>query len=129
MNPVLAEAANESIDELFTWTALATLWGAALATFVVGNAVGALFGFWNRGAKYLRLWMAFLVAMAIELGVAAAASGDYRKWIVGALNGFLVFTSAMGLNEGVDKLPKPPPPALDASERRALVASWLRPSH
>jgi hypothetical protein len=44
--------------------------------------------------------------MTIELILAATASGDAKRWVVAVFNGFLVFTSAMGLNEGADKLPK-----------------------
>jgi hypothetical protein len=123
-------ADDTAIDELFTWTSLATLWGSAAAAFVGGNALGALFGFLGRAVSYIRLWVAFGIAMAIEVGLAASAADGARKWVVAILNGFLVFTSAMGLNEGADKLPKPKlTEGFQQGGRPAFrfVTTWLKP--
>jgi len=123
-----SQIGNRFNRQLFTWTSLGTLWGAAAGAFVVANGLGVLFGFLGSAVKYVRLWAAFVVALGIELLLAASVvEGGRNKWVIAVLNGFLVFTSAMGLNEGLDRLPKPPPPGLSQAERKRLVVTWLRP--
>jgi hypothetical protein len=89
----------EKIEQLFTWASLGTLQGAVAATFIVTNVLGSLIG--DSFDKW-RKWFAFLFAVGLELGLAysAAGSDSFQKWIVAILNGFLVYASVVGINQG-----------------------------
>lgn len=109
-------------DSLFTATSLFSLQGSVAAALLVPNGLGKLFG---DGFARWRKWVAFAVAMVLAFAGAAIAEGDAVKWLVALFNGFLVFTAAMGVNEGAPRV---------AGQRRAapggerFFASWLRPS-
>jgi hypothetical protein len=76
--------------EFFTPESMITLAGAAGATFVVCNSLQKAFNFNPR-------WLALVVAQAIVL-TGTGASGGTRviDYLVGIINGFLVFLTAAG---------------------------------
>lgn len=76
--------------EFFTPESMITLAGAAGATFVVCNGLQKAFNFNPR-------WLALVIAQAIVL-IGTAASGGTRviDYLVGVINGFLVFLTAAG---------------------------------
>jgi hypothetical protein len=78
--------------ELFTLSSFATLQGGALAAIIVPNSIG-YFG------KLNKAWTAGLALVISELaayGSAYLSDGDGLKWIIAALNGFVIFSAAMG---------------------------------
>jgi hypothetical protein len=92
-----ALSAQETVQQLFTWESLATLGGSVLATVIVTNSIASIAG--AAYTKLMRRLTALALAMACQLGAAAFAAGGGQKWIVAILNGFLVYTSALGLNQ------------------------------
>jgi hypothetical protein len=104
-------ATGENLDNAFTWSSLGTIGGSVFLVWLFANAAGALF--WGPNQAHYRAWGGFLLALLIQYGLAAAASGDWRRWIVAFANALLVFTSAYGLNEGSapSPTPFPAPPA------------------
>jgi hypothetical protein len=89
----------EKIEQLFTWESLGTLQGAVAATLIVTNVLGSVIG---ASFDKWRKWVAFLFAISLELGLAWAAAGEdsFQKWFIALLNGFLVYASAVGINQG-----------------------------
>jgi hypothetical protein len=84
-------------NSLFTLTSLLSLQGSAIATMLIPNVLGYLIG---ASFNPLRKWVAFAIAMLLSLLVAyVATSSDATKWIVAVFNGFLVFASAVGINQ------------------------------
>lgn len=97
-------------DDLITLATLGTLAGATAATVVVGNTVQSLF---NYSAK----WLSFIVAEAILLLVAASTeTTELSGYLMAALNGCFVYSSAVGLNTMTA-------PAAPPTEARARSAS------
>ncbi len=112
-------------DSLFTATSLFTLQGSVAATLLVPNALGKLFG---DDFAPVRKWVAFAVAMVLSIAAAALAEGEAVKWLVGLFNGFMVFTSAMGINETAPRVAgKQKTVAMPAATGDQFFASWLRP--
>jgi len=88
---------SSSLNGLFTLTSLVSLQGAAAASLIVPNVLTYLIG---ASFKPYEKWVAFAIAMLLSLLTALLApSPDFTKWIVAVFNGFLIFASAIGINE------------------------------
>lgn len=89
----------EKLDELFTLQSLLSLQGAAVAALLVPNVLTYLVG---DVFKPYKKWVSFILAVGLAYLVAfLAPTQAWTKWIVAFFNGFLVFASAIGINEGV----------------------------
>lgn len=87
----------ENLNQLFTWQSLASFQGAATVALIVPNVLGFLIG--NKFSPFKK-WFAFVIAIVLSLAVAyLAESTDITKWIVAIVNGFLIFASAVGINQ------------------------------
>ena len=76
-------------NEFFTIQSMLTLSGATGATFIVGNGIQQAFDFNPK-------WLALVIALFIvELGV-YLTNGTGIDYLVGVVNGFLVFSCAAG---------------------------------
>jgi hypothetical protein len=76
--------------EFFTLQSMLTLAGAAGATFVVCNGLQKAFNFNPR-------WLALAVAQLIVLaGTSATGATRLIDYLVGVINGFLVYLTAAG---------------------------------
>lgn len=76
--------------EFFTLQSMVTLAGAAGATFVVCNGLQKAFNFNPR-------WLALVVAQVIVLaGTASTGATRPIDYLVGIINGFLVYLTAAG---------------------------------
>lgn len=85
------------LDGLFTFESLLSLQGAAAATLLIPNVLRYLFG---AGFQPFEKWVAFVVAMGLSLLVAGLAKEKtWTKWLVACFNGFLIFASAIGINQ------------------------------
>jgi ABC-type multidrug transport system permease subunit len=85
------------LDGLFTFESLLSLQGAAAATLLIPNVLRYLFGV---GFQPYEKWVAFVIAMGLSLLVAGLAKETtWTKWFVACFNGFLVFASAVGINQ------------------------------
>lgn len=86
-----------NLDALFTLTSLLSLQGAAAASLLVPNVLTYLIG---ANFKPYEKWVAFAIAMALALVTAyLATDANVLKWLVAVFNGFLIFASAVGVNE------------------------------
>src|SRR6266498_352193 len=105
------------IDSLFTKESLESLQGATAAALFVPNALGALIPPLARSDLWRR-WVSFAIAMAISLTLAFTRDHvDVGVIAIGALNGFLVFASAVGINQvAEDRARRPRGPALSPYE-------------
>jgi hypothetical protein len=85
------------LDSLFTIASLVSLQGSAAAALLVPNVLTYLVG--NAFKPYAK-WVSFAISMGLAYLVAALApDSEWTKWIVALFNGFLVFASAVGINE------------------------------
>ena len=76
--------------EFFTPESMLTLAGASGSTFVICNSLQRAFDFNPR-------WLALLVAQAIVLvGTASSGATAVPDYLVGVVNGFLVYLTAAG---------------------------------
>lgn len=86
-----------NLNELFTIQSLLSMQGAAAASLIVPNVLIYLLG---DSFKPYKKWVAFLIAMALSYVVAILApTQDWTKWLIAFFNGFLVFASAVGINQ------------------------------
>lgn len=77
-------------NELFTIQSMLTLSGATGATFIICNGLQTAFNFNPR-------WLGLAVAQVIMLsGVAASGGTGTIAYLIGVINGFLVYSSAAG---------------------------------
>jgi len=101
----------KTLNALFTLESLLSLQGAAAAALLIPNVLTYLIG---PAFQPYQKWVAFVVAMGLAFLVAALASEKgWTKWVLAALNGFLIFASAVGINQTASAaLAKPltPPP-------------------
>ena len=111
----------DSLESLYTGASLLSLQGSAAAALLVPNVLGNLIG--ERFDPW-RKWTSLGIAMGLALlaaGLATEAGGI--KWVVAFFNGFLVFASAMGLNQ----LPRRNRPSEKhkAAPAPKLFKSWI----
>lgn len=120
--------------DLWTTASFVTLTGAAGITFIIANVIQYVFNYNPR-------WLALAIAMGVALGGVYLTGGHGGAYIIGFLNGFYIFWTALGatLSAGVlaGKLQSPPPtstvhiaelqglPSQLASPRRRLFEPWL----
>ena len=116
--------------ELFSFTSFATLQGGALAAILVPNTIDTYLKKLDRG------WLngiAFAISQLAAYACALAADGDGWKWLIAALNGFVIFSAAMGQNQAAFALvgnSGPVEPARGLGEdqevrRWGIFRSWL----
>ncbi|MDQ2921273.1 MAG: hypothetical protein M3R52_06660 [Acidobacteriota bacterium] len=87
----------EVANALFTKTSVLSLQGSAAASLIVPNVLKYLI---PNIPKWLTKWISFVIAMGLSFLVAYIASETgFMKWVVAFFNGFLVFASAMGINQ------------------------------
>jgi hypothetical protein len=93
----VAATTSTDLGGLFTVSSLLSLQGAAAACLIVPNVLGVLIG--PRFGPRLRNWTAFVLAEALAYVTAAIVDdGNWLRWIIACLNGFLIFASAFGLD-------------------------------
>lgn len=91
---------TQTLDALFTMQSLLSLQGSAAAALLVPNVIGYLVG--DKFDPY-RKWVSFVLAMMLAYLVAILApTADWTKWILAFFNGFLIFASAVGINEATN---------------------------
>jgi hypothetical protein len=84
-------------NSLFTTTSLLSLQGSAAAALIVPNVLKYLI---STIPTWATKWIAFVIALGLSFLVAVVASdSNFMKWVVAFFNGFLVFASAMGINQ------------------------------
>lgn len=87
----------QNLDALFTTESLLSLQGAAAAALLVPAVLLYLIG---DAFKPYAKWVSFAIAMILSYLVAIlAADTGFVKWILAFFNGFLVFASAVGINQ------------------------------
>jgi hypothetical protein len=88
---------TDKINALFTRESLLSLQGAALASLVIPNVLTYMIG---PAFMPLEKWVGFTIAMLLAIYIAAQSSErGPQKWLIGVLNGFLIFAAAAGLTE------------------------------
>lgn len=108
------------LDALFTAESLLSLQGAAAATLLVPNVIGYLVG---PAFDRYRKWVSFGVAIALAYLVAILApEAHWMKWIQAFFNGFLIFASAVGINEGISARTYRP---YTERARKAFFSRWF----
>ena len=91
----------DNLDELFTIASLLSLQGSSAAALLIPNVLTYLIG---DAFKPYKKWVSFAIAMILAYLVAVLAqSADWTRWIVALFNGFLVFASAVGINEAAGR--------------------------
>jgi hypothetical protein len=104
--------------EFFTPQSATTLTGAVAITYVVSGTIQSAFNFNPR-------WLALLIALAVlELGVWYANGGPI-EYLFGALNGCLVYLTAVGVSavSGQSSSPKATRRG-GGPQRRSFFSSW-----
>lgn len=86
--------------DLFTLSSFLTLQGGALAAIIVPNGL-CYFATLNK--RWLN-GIAFAISEIAAYGIASASDGDRWKWLIAGLNGFVIFSAAMGQNQAASAL-------------------------
>ncbi len=88
---------KRTLSALFTKESLLSLQGAVAATLLVPNVLTYLIG---ASFRPYEKWAALGVAVLISLMITREAPGKGGiKWLVGLLNGLVIFWSAVGMAE------------------------------
>ncbi|HEY6072530.1 MAG TPA: hypothetical protein VIV15_03845 [Anaerolineales bacterium] len=88
---------TQKINALFTTESLMSLQGAALVAMVIPNVLTYLLG---PAFAPLEKWVGFGIAMLLALYIASRSTEKSpMKWLIGVLNGFLIFAAAAGLTQ------------------------------
>ncbi len=109
----------DNLSALFTMESLLSLQGSAAAALLVPAVLLYLIG---EGFKPVAKWVSFVIALGLSYLVAAlAADTGVLKWVLAFFNGFLVFASAVGINQGAaqQSLRSAPPVTPTGSPRSA----------
>ena len=93
-------------DTLFTWSALVTLGGAALLTYLVTGYTKN----WVRFPTDLYAVLVGTVILTLAQLATGARPGDWRIYALSLANGFLVAATAGKLNDAALKPPAPKSP-------------------
>jgi hypothetical protein len=92
-----AATASANLGGLFTVASLVSLQGAAAACLLVPNVLGVLIG--PQFSPRLRNWTAFVLAEGLAyLTAVIVNNGSWLHWVIACFNGFLIFSSAFGLD-------------------------------
>jgi hypothetical protein len=92
-------------EEFFTVESMLTLTGATLITMVMTNTVQYAFNF---NPKWFGLLIAFLVSIT---GVIIVGNHSFVAYLVGVLNGFLIYANSAGIMQMAGT--KKPEPSAD----------------
>ena len=96
-------------DSLFTWSALVTLGGAALLTYlIVGYTKN-----WVKLPTDLYAVLVGTVVLTLAQLATGARPGDWRIYALSLANGFLVAATAGKINDTALKPPAPKSPVRD----------------
>ncbi len=110
----------QTLNALFTVESLLSLQGAAAAALLVPNVIGYLVG---EAFHPYKKWVSFGLSMILAYLVAfLAPDAHWMKWVQAFFNGFLVFASAVGINEGVSGSTARP---YRAEPRRTFFQRWF----
>jgi hypothetical protein len=118
--------AVELPNDFFTVQSMLTLTGATGATFVICNGLQTAFNFNPK-------WLGLLVAQVIVLsGVAASGGTGALAYLVGVINGFLVYCTAAGAtsavgNQGVAPIARGQVPGGGAAPPVVVKRGFLTP--
>lgn len=105
----------QDANALFSQTSLLSLQGSAAASLIVPNVIKYLV---SSMPKTAIKWISFIIALGLSFLVAyIATETGFIKWVLAFFNGFLIFASAMGINQaaagGADL------------QSRSFFSSWL----
>ena len=90
----------EDMQALFTLSSLISMQGATLGVTVITNGLRALIG--KKFSKVAIRWTAFIVSLILAFVIGWFATGDgFFKWVVAVFNAFLIFSSALGITQGL----------------------------
>jgi hypothetical protein len=107
----------EKLNNFFTLESLLSFQGSVAASLLVPNVLVQLIG--DAFRPYRRL-VAFGIALALAYLMAILASeSHWTKWIIAFFNGFLIFASAVGINEEASRAGSP------ALSREGFFESWF----
>jgi len=110
-----------NIDAFFTIQSLLTLQGSTAATLLVPNVLGYLVG---KSLDKYRKYISFIISMFLAYLIAIIASTEpWYKWILAFLNGFVIFASAVGINEISSK---PPAVGKEKVEEKLFFIKWFQ---
>lgn len=85
------------MNEFFTLEYLLSFGGATAVVILVTTVIGMLVG---EAVKPHLKWVALVVALGLTmLGAAVTPDPAWTKWIMAAVNGFVVFLAAVGANQ------------------------------
>jgi hypothetical protein len=104
--------------EFFTWGSLGTLGGATFGTLLISNGIQSAFNYNPR-------WLALFVAEIICLATAFYSStGGWDTYIIAVVNGFLVYSSAVGTAQMTGRNNHEPGSG-GGAERRSFRSRWF----
>jgi hypothetical protein len=108
-------------NEFFTTASFGTLVGLTGITYILKNTLHSLTG-WQSP------WIGFLIAVfATEIGVYLSGGSEGGAYLLGALNGCLVFLTAGGAAGAVHAVRSEKEPTLQSAEPTNLAHRFFSP--
>jgi len=111
---------QELPQDFITWADMLSLGGASSATFVVGGAIQHVL---NRNVRWISLAVALVLGAFLFL--TQASEPRLLDWILGLVNGCLIYLTAVGMNSVAAVTTGPVDALGGAAERRSFLTRWL----
>jgi len=116
-------------SEFFTLESILTLSGAATATYVISNSIQYAFNFNPK-------WLALVLAQLIALFGVYQSNGSGSDYLIGVINGFLIYATTVGVatlvsgNNTSPQTSRESPataaaPGLDDQKKRTFFTPWF----
>jgi len=106
----------DSTNNLYTFQSLGTLAGAAGVTFIISNVIQSVF---NYNPKWLALAVAEIISFAI---IIQSGSDKFSDYFIAIVNGFLIYSTAIGGNALTGK---PTSSRATSSEQSEMLGTGL----
>jgi uncharacterized membrane protein YqgA involved in biofilm formation len=89
-------------QDFYTTATLFSLSGSASAVWIITSVIGYLLE--SKASKQFKRWFGFILSITISiLGAAFVNEQQPLTWVVAVVNGFLIYTSAIGANTITEK--------------------------
>ena len=104
--------------ELYTTSTLFTLGGSVSAVWIITSVIDHLIG--SQKIQKLKKWIGFILSLGLALlGATLIKERTVLTWVVAAVNGFIIYLTAVGINAVVSGKPV-------KEETRKLTTRGLR---
>jgi hypothetical protein len=109
-------------NDFYTQTTLFTLSGSSMAVWLITSVLADVFG--SKMRKYKKIIALILSIGFALLGASLIADRNIITWGIAVINGFLIYSTSVGINTIMNKSVKRPPTQLTSGNAHSFLESW-----